>query len=165
MSPKKLEAQRRYKAKNKEMIRAKARAYYAANKERHAASARRWRAANRDRLRAAAKMRLATDEAYRNHRRATARANRKANPRDYCKKYGITRVDRDARIEQQGGRCPGCTRAFLELATRKRINVDHDHRTGRVRGILCHGCNVALGFASDSPETLRRLAAYLEAAA
>jgi hypothetical protein len=43
-----------------------------------------------------------------------------------------------------------------------RINFDHDHYTGDFRGWLCHGCNVALGYAKDDPLILRALADYLE---
>ena len=42
------------------------------------------------------------------------------------------------------------------------LSLDHDHSTGRVRGWLCPGCNSALGYAYDNPDTLRSLAAYLE---
>jgi len=44
----------------------------------------------------------------------------------------------------------------------KRICFDHCHKTGRFRGWLCTGCNTALGMAKDNPETLRKLANYLE---
>ena len=42
------------------------------------------------------------------------------------------------------------------------LSVDHCHVTGRVRGVLCGGCNVALGAVKDNPITLRTLAIYLE---
>lgn len=44
----------------------------------------------------------------------------------------------------------------------KGLHIDHDHQTGRVRGALCHGCNLALGNVEDDPERLRALADYLE---
>ena len=44
----------------------------------------------------------------------------------------------------------------------KLIAVDHNHVTGEVRGFLCNGCNVAIGFVKEDPERLRRLADYLE---
>lgn len=42
------------------------------------------------------------------------------------------------------------------------LAVDHDHKTGRVRGLLCISCNGALGMVNDSPQVLRLLAEYLE---
>lgn len=42
------------------------------------------------------------------------------------------------------------------------LHIDHDHNTGAIRGILCSGCNVSLGHAKENPETLRKLALYIE---
>lgn len=41
--------------------------------------------------------------------------------------------------------------------------IDHNHNTGQIRGVLCQGCNLALGGVRDSPDILRKLAIYLEA--
>lgn len=46
---------------------------------------------------------------------------------------------------------------------KKGLHVDHDHETGEVRGVLCHGCNLAIGNVNDNPDRLRALADYLEA--
>jgi hypothetical protein len=43
------------------------------------------------------------------------------------------------------------------------LRIDHCHNTQKVRGCLCHGCNCAIGFIKDNPDTLRKLAHYLEA--
>ena len=57
-------------------------------------------------------------------------------------------------IKSQGGLCPGCGG--------KPEHVDHDHRTGKVRGILCFNCNQAPGNVRDDVLVLRRLIGYLE---
>jgi hypothetical protein len=75
------------------------------------------------------------------------------------RRYGITLEERTKRIEEQGG-CATC--GVLDPGSRG-WHVDHCHKTGKVRGILCAQCNIALGNVKDSPETLRRLAAYIEA--
>lgn len=45
-----------------------------------------------------------------------------------------------------------------------KLVVDHDHSTGKVRGLLCHNCNRALGLLQDSKESLRKAIGYLEGA-
>ena len=40
--------------------------------------------------------------------------------------------------------------------------IDHDHTTGKVRGMLCHDCNTSLGKFRDNPDILRKAADYLE---
>lgn len=73
------------------------------------------------------------------------------------RKYGITTKQRNTLVRLQGYRCAGCREKKSG-----HWQTDHCHRTGRVRGILCRPCNLALGFARDRPTTLRRLAWYLE---
>jgi len=70
-------------------------------------------------------------------------------------------------LEEQGGACAACRKAETltgPSGSPRRLSVDHDHTTGRVRGLLCNACNRAIGLAKDDPTTLRRLAEYLEGA-
>jgi hypothetical protein len=60
----------------------------------------------------------------------------------------------------QGGSCAICRRA---KGISKRLSVDHDHKTGLVRGLLCSSCNKLLGHLRDDVEAARRLVAYLVA--
>ncbi|QES58727.1 hypothetical protein DEJ51_06325 [Streptomyces venezuelae] len=69
--------------------------------------------------------------------------------------YGMTEADRDEMIGAQGGVCVICQKAPAE-------HVDHDHQTGKVRGVLCFSCNAALGQFKDRPDVIRRAAAYVE---
>lgn len=58
------------------------------------------------------------------------------------RRYGITAEEYDALLSAQGGRCAMCKRPHRG---RGRLAVDHDHATGRVRGLLCFHCNTMLG--------------------
>ena len=73
--------------------------------------------------------------------------------------YGITPDDKARMIRAQRGRCWICRRLFTSSKT---THVDHCHRTGRVRGVLCSNCNTALGKFGDDPEMLARAILYLK---
>jgi hypothetical protein len=113
-------------------------ARYQNDKEAHAARTRRWKDKNRERDRVA---------------RRNARLVRL---------YGITSAQWDEMFATQGRLCgnPGCRAP--EPGNKLGWHVDHCHATGKVRSILCHGCNMALGGARDRPHALRALADYLE---
>lgn len=75
------------------------------------------------------------------------------------RKYGLTQNDWLALYNAQGGRCPLCKKPF----TRRRPSaVDHEHRTGEVRGLLCLPCNHALGFLHEDKNWFGAAAAYLD---
>jgi len=74
--------------------------------------------------------------------------------------HGITGQDYAALLSQQGGKCAICGRPQQDID--RRLRVDHDHETGRLRGLLCDLCNKGLGQFKDSPEVLRAAAEYLE---
>jgi len=73
--------------------------------------------------------------------------------------YGITLETYNDMFSLQMGICPGCGRHQSELA--KALVVDHDHKTNKVRGLLCSACNLALGSIKDKPSTLLNLVEYL----
>lgn len=83
--------------------------------------------------------------------------------RDQKRKYGLLPGERDAMLAAQGDSCAIC--GADDPGTRQGWNTDHDHGTGVVRGILCHGCNVGLGGFRDDPERLVAAIEYLEAVA
>jgi uncharacterized Zn ribbon protein len=79
-------------------------------------------------------------------------------------RYGITQKEYDELYQAQNGRCAVCGREHsgaIQSGKRKRMYIDHDHTTGKVRGLLCSNCNIALGFVHDDPELLTKLAEYL----
>ena len=71
------------------------------------------------------------------------------------KTYGLTREQAVAMVD---GACQACG----THADSKNMHVDHDHVTGAVRGLLCHGCNTTLGLLNEDVERIRALVAYVE---
>jgi len=74
-------------------------------------------------------------------------------------KYGITVEDYDEMLESQDNGCAICGKTPEENG--RRLHVDHDHRTGKVRGLLCHACNMLIGFAYDDIDILLNTINYL----
>lgn len=72
--------------------------------------------------------------------------------------FGMDLPDWLALMAAQNGACAGCLKPF----TRKRTpQKDHDHRTGKMRGLLCFGCNTALGLRHDDAGWFERMSNYL----
>lgn len=86
--------------------------------------------------------------------------SRGAHARAIFTRYGITGEDYNRLYEFQQGKCALCRWATGKT---RRLSVDHDHRTGLVRGLLCRPCNDLLGFIRDNPEYFRRGIDYLDA--
>jgi hypothetical protein len=76
----------------------------------------------------------------------------------YLRKYGITLKYYNELLIKQGGKCAICRQ---KCSSGKRLAVDHDHKTGIVRGLLCGHCNTALGKLHDSPEVIKRALDYV----
>jgi hypothetical protein len=74
--------------------------------------------------------------------------------------YGITQDQLNALVEFQDNKCGICMKTIGD--TRATLNVDHDHRSGVVRGVLCSSCNTAIGRLGDDAEGVRRALYYLE---
>jgi hypothetical protein len=79
--------------------------------------------------------------------------------------YGCTNNEFEAMLAAQQGNCAICKAP--ENTTHKgrlrRLSVDHDHVTGRIRALLCGACNIGLGSLQNDPEVLKAAIAYLEA--
>ena len=76
------------------------------------------------------------------------------------RQYGITLKQFDELLEFQGGGCAICNKKID--GERRRMNIDHDHDTGKVRGLLCTGCNTGIGYFGDNIEGLKKAFYYLE---
>lgn len=71
--------------------------------------------------------------------------------------YGLSLDDYNQMFIAQGGVCAVC----LNPPVKKRLSVDHDHQTGKVRGLLCASCNFGIGRFKDNADYLERAAMYL----
>lgn len=97
-------------------------------------------------------LRLDADSQYQQHSRRRAR-------------YGILPEEYLSMFEQQEGKCAICGQEekCLYKGKIRSLAVDHDHKTGKVRSLLCNGCNNGLGRFADDPNLLRMAADYLDA--
>ena len=77
--------------------------------------------------------------------------------------YGITLEDYDRMYKEQNGVCKICS--LPQVSKRNtRLCVDHDHGTGKVRGLLCDDCNRGIGLLKDDARLLDKASEYLRAA-
>lgn len=84
---------------------------------------------------------------------------------DLQKNYGLTVEQWQELFDAQEGRCGICGRhedEVLWAEGRRGLVVDHCHETGRVRGLLCNGCNRGLGYLGDDLDRVRAAEAWLQ---
>jgi hypothetical protein len=120
--------------------------HHNANKQQYAARYKRWANANRERVKKLNKEWVANNgpKLFEYHIKKT---------------YGISIAEYNAMLQDQGHKCKICPTLHSDT---KRLHIDHDHKTGSIRGLLCHWCNHMLGAAKDNPITLANAIAYLE---
>jgi len=148
---------------NIEQIKKSGRDWYKKHREFRLDYAKRYRELNREEL-------IEKSKRYRKENREkinkTYRKYRKNHP-EWCREqylknvYGITISQFNYMMETQGFKCAicGCGDWKGRWGT---PHIDHDHKTGVVRGILCHGCNLAIGAILDNPETAESMSKYLK---
>lgn len=83
-------------------------------------------------------------------RTAQYKLNQNAKRRGYL----LTLEEYNALLEKQNGQCAICK-------DEAKLVVDHDHGSGKVRGLLCNNCNAGLGMLKDSPDILRAASQYI----
>ena len=76
---------------------------------------------------------------------------------------GISREEYLELFRKASYRCEICGGQNEKQPRSRSLSVDHDHKTGKVRGILCHACNSGLGYFEDNSPRLRKAAEYLQA--
>jgi len=85
----------------------------------------------------------------------------KKKNRDVKRKYGITIDQYRDMLSQQLSGCSICGKTIIEIG--KLLGVDHDHKTKKIRGLLCDKCNLGLGYFNDDIELLTKTIKYLNA--
>lgn len=98
-------------------------------------------------------------------RRELDRKNQRTKGIKYT--YGLTAERYNKMLADQENACAICKRTVAEISKEGKgkathLHVDHDHKTGLVRGLLCQNCNIMLAHGRDNPDYLRSGAAYLE---
>lgn len=116
--------------------------YWAANKAWLIKSHRKWYKKNRK-------------EILKRRRKYAKRDKKKLDDRRRKRKYGMAIGTYDKLFSDQLGRC------LIGLEENRKLEVDHDHTTGKVRGLLCHRCNYAMGLLGDSKERAARVFEHL----
>ncbi len=92
-----------------------------------------------------------SQESYKNKRRNN----------DLLKKFGITIETYQEMLKNQNNVCSICNTVKQENEQTRLLAVDHDHRTGAIRGLLCRRCNVMIGLSDDNVDLLQSAIIYL----
>lgn len=129
-----------WRAKNKDKIKEYSKKYYKQNRTDIISSVITWSAENPDKVKEYAK-------------RSKAKL-----------RYDLSSEEYAIKLAQAAGICEACGRREKAVykGLLKNLSFDHDHKTGKVRGVICSGCNHALGLLDDNVEILRKLTIYLE---
>jgi len=139
-------------------------------KERQRERMKRWRADNKDNIREYQKAWREKNAdhvaAYNAEYMATyynLASSEQSRHRRNLRQYGLTPDCFNSMWLEQDGKCAICQCAMAPRGRRKdAAAVDHNHATGKVRGLLCRGCNHGIGNLKDDPEVLKRAIQYLE---
>jgi len=144
-----LKRRRAFYKKNRSLLRNRRQTYYKANREKLLISVKSYYVKHRDE-----KLRYANE-----YRKKNAKLIHAKDKTRYFERYGITKSQFEGLAKRQNYLCALCSK-------KRRLFVDHDHdfpcrSSAAVRGLLCGGCNVALGNLGDNIAGLRRALAYL----
>lgn len=160
-----------------EKSRIRAARYRAENPKRVAQKSREWKLRNPDKVKAASRRsRLRRLDKVRAYQRGWAERNKdkireansarykklKSTYRDYLlkKTFGITLERYNEMLLAQNNSCAICSGG--PDASGKTFAVDHCHKTGKIRSLLCRGCNVGIGNLRDDPDLLEKAARYIK---
>lgn len=134
-----------YYSKNKELSKKKSREYYWRNREASLKRSVDYYNLNKDKIYEVKKKYRENSDYFQKQR---------------AKRFGIynfSQEDYRLLFGKQNGKC-----AICNSESKIRLSVDHNHTTGKVRGLLCSHCNLALGYLKDSIDRLKSAISYLE---
>lgn len=117
------------------------------NPEKAKANRKAWEDENRDKVRE-----------Y--NRKSSLKRTQQTREYGLMRNHGITWEEYSAMLEKQGGGCAIC--GGQNTKRKKILCVDHDHDTGKIRGLLCDSCNRGLGMLGDSLSHIMNVVKYLE---
>lgn len=151
MPTNKKEYYQKYYNANRERIRERAKKYYQNNKDKLYNIMKKYREKNSEYIK----------ESHKQYYLDNKRRCREINRNNACKrKYGISYQQKQEMILAQNHKCLCCGEALEKLPSNC-IHVDHDHITGKIRGILCRRCNAALGFVGENVKIAFKLYEYV----
>ena len=125
--------------------------YYSDHKEQKEANHKIWRSNNKEKIKARGKQ-------YKLNHKEQSKAQDTKRRLKIC--YNLTPKQYDGLFKAQNGRCLICGTHQSNL--RRALDVDHNHITNKVRGLLCGNCNLLLGNAKDNTDILKSAIKYLQ---
>lgn len=140
--------------------------YYASNRDQAIKDAAKWKKDNREHVNENTKQdRINNPEKYARWSAAQrAREGLNRTALEVCRRRGLDRNDYFQMIEDQNDRCAICLQEETRMINGKitRLCIDHDHKTNKVRQLLCHACNTAIGKFKDDTNLLQSAIDYLK---
>lgn len=126
--------------------------WYLKNRTRILANRKEYRLGNLDKIQRAGRR-------YYISKKTDAQYKAKRRNERYMRRFGITTDEYEEMLIEQNGVCAIC----LNAPKKFRLAVDHDHKTGKIRGLLCYRCNYGLGWLGDNWEKIQRVYSYFKA--
>jgi len=140
--------------------------YYSRNKEKTKIRTQKWHKANPEKTRESLRRyRQKHIQYFRDYKRAEYVRNKDRvitilRDNKFRKKFGISLSERDRLAEVQDRKCAICGKHESEMT--RRLAVDHDHVTRKIRGMLCNNCNLGLGHFKSDIDLLKKALNYIE---
>lgn len=163
-----LESMKKWRDKNPDKIKKYHKKWIEENLEKFNESQKKWRDANPEKFKEGQKKwRDANPEKLKESQKKWMEKNPEKFKaiifKNMLKQYGITESDFNKIVLNQNGVCSVCGKSpGASKKNQTRLSIDHDHKTGKMRGLLCHKCNVGLGHFNDNPDLLIAALAYLK---